>query len=116
MSSFTVLFMGLFAVALLTIVGSVVVAMLRTTRQRLSDRAAPQRSAEARIVDKRTKVTGGGELRVHQQYFVTFEFPDGRRLELAVPPAESGVLVTGDHGTLTWQGTHYRGFAREIMR
>lgn len=112
MGSFTVLFLGLVAVALLLITGTVVAGMLRTTRQRL----APHQSAEARIVEKRTEVTGGGELRVHQHYFVTFEFPDGRRLELAVPTQESGMLVTGDRGTLTWQGTRYLGFARQIMR
>lgn len=112
MGSFTVLFLGLVSVALLLIAGTVVAGMLRATRQRL----APQESAEARVVEKRTEVTGGGEMRVHQRYYVTFEFPDGRRLELSVPTQESGTLVTGDRGTLSWQGTRYLGFARQIMR
>ena len=46
-------------------------------------------------------------------YFVTFEADTGDRLELGVPAQEYGILVEGDVGKLTFQGTRYKGFERE---
>ena len=45
-------------------------------------------------------------------YFATFEVESGDRLELKVPDKEYGMLVEGDTGRLTFQGTRYRGFER----
>jgi hypothetical protein len=44
---------------------------------------------------------------------VTFEFDSGDRAELCVPEGEFGILVVGDSGELTLQGTRYLGFARK---
>ena len=116
MSSFMVLFFVVFAVVVVVIVGAIVAAVIRAARRTLRDQASPQVTAEARVVDKRTEITGGGETPARQTYYVTFQFPEGSRLELGVPAAESGLLVVGDGGTLSWQGSRYLGFAREILR
>ena len=79
-------------------------------------RNAPRLRADATVVDKRSEITGGGETRAVQHYFVTFQFPDGNRVELAVTGPESGMLSRGDTGTVEWQGQRYLGFAREILR
>lgn len=92
----------------------VVIAVLRVARRWSIEKRSPLTKAEARIVDKRTDLTGGRP--EAQTYYVTFEFPTGQRLELEVPGRESGVLVTGDQGTLAWQGPRYLGFAREVLR
>ncbi len=92
----------------------VVIAVLRVARRWSIERRPPLAKAEARVVDRRTRLTGGHS--ETQTYFVTFEFPTGQRLELEVSGRDSGVLVVGDQGTLAWQGPRYLGFAREVLR
>ena len=46
------------------------------------------------------------------RYFVTFEVESGDRMELHVSGAEYGMLVEGDTGRLSFQGTRYLSFER----
>ena len=46
-------------------------------------------------------------------FYVTFEVESGDRMELSVVGSEFGLLVEGDKGRLTFQGTRYLGFERE---
>lgn len=48
----------------------------------------------------------------YSKYFVTFEFESGDRVEMPVDGSEYGLLVEGDTGKLTFQGTRYLGFSR----
>ena len=45
-------------------------------------------------------------------YYVTFQVPSGDRMELRVQDNEYGLLVEGDTGNLTFQGTRYLDFQR----
>ena len=45
-------------------------------------------------------------------YYVTFEVESGDRMELIVPRSEYGLIVEGDQGKLTFQGTRYLSFER----
>ena len=45
-------------------------------------------------------------------YFVTFEVESGDRMELRLEGHEYGLLVEGDEGKLSFQGTRYLGFER----
>lgn len=45
-------------------------------------------------------------------YYATFEVESGDRMEFGVPNKEYGLLVEGDRGRLTFQGTRYLGFER----
>ena len=92
------------------------VAVVRVGRRRAADRSAPQRRSDARVVDKRTHLTGGGNTPVEQRYFLTFQLASGERVELSVPGAVSGTLVPGDEGALEWKGSRYLDFDREILR
>jgi hypothetical protein len=69
---------------------------------------------EARLVTKRSQVSGGGDdSSTSTSYYATFEFEDsGERLELSVKGREFGVMAEGDHGWLTSQGTRFKGFER----
>lgn len=49
-------------------------------------------------------------------YYVTFQMESGDRMELHVANTEYGLLVEGDMGKLTFQGTRYKGFERIIER
>ena len=45
-------------------------------------------------------------------YYVTFEVESGDRMELIVPRSEYGLIVEGDQGKLTFQGTRFLNFER----
>jgi hypothetical protein len=45
-------------------------------------------------------------------YYVTFQVASGDRMELHVSGREYGILIEGDYGKLTFQGTRYLGFQR----
>lgn len=47
-------------------------------------------------------------------YYVTFEVESGDRLEFNVSGSEYGLLSEGDTGKLTFQGTRYISFDREL--
>ncbi|OXM17592.1 hypothetical protein CGZ75_11235 [Paenibacillus herberti] len=75
--------------------------------------ASPVITVPCRIADKRTEVWGGsGDSSANTSYFVTFEFGDGSRKEIPVPDNQYGLLVVGDQGELTYQGTRFQGFNR----
>ena len=87
-------------------------------RERKNDQS-PRLTVEARVVNKRTQVGhhhGGNDHMSHSytRYYVTFEVASGDRMELMVPGSESGLLVEGDFGDLTFQGTRYLAFERRI--
>ena len=46
-------------------------------------------------------------------YYVTFELTNGERMELLIPNNAVGMLVEGDKGILTFQGTRFISFVRE---
>ena len=47
-------------------------------------------------------------------YYVTFEVASGDRMELRLQGHEYGLIVEGDRGELTFQGTRFLGFTRKI--
>lgn len=114
---FPLLFLIVFIFIISTIIGSFV---SRAKRERKND-ASPRVTANAKVVSKRMQV---GENRqrhsnddmmhsyTYSKYFATFEFDSGDRLELPVDGSEYGLLVEGDTGKLTFQGTRYLGFSR----
>ncbi|GAA1164364.1 hypothetical protein GCM10009584_01540 [Ornithinimicrobium humiphilum] len=111
---------GLFAVAplflgvvVLVVVVMVVVRLAQGARTIAENSAQPERTVSARVIGKRTQVEGGGnDTPVRSLYFVTFQLPDGERVELKVPARLHGQVAEGDEGRLTHQGTWFRGFER----
>ncbi len=82
---------------------------------------SPRLSVPAKIVAKRTNVTHhhhntGTDVHSHMHtdtsYYVTFEFESGDRMELNMAGYEYGMLIEGDSGKLTFQGTRYISFER----
>ena len=84
---------------------------------------SPRLTVPATIVAKRTNVsrhhhhnhagTGMHHTTFSTTYYVTFQVESGDRLELQVEGDEFGMLVEGDQGRLTFQGTRYLGFERK---
>ena len=86
-------------------------AIVSNVRQWSKNNASPRLTVEAEVVTKRTSVHGGGEhSHASTSHYVTFQVDSGDRMELPVTGPEYGMLVEGDRGRLTFQGTRYLGF------
>lgn len=112
--------------AILSIMGTlgsilmVVVIFLFVKKLSSANNKSPRIAVPATIVAKRTHMSGhhhshGIEGMHHSHstyYYVTFQMDTGDRMELHVPRNEVGLLVEGDHGMLTFQGSRYLSFER----
>ena len=106
-----------FATVFVLIVGTFIFMIAKGLATWSSNNAQPVLTVPARIVTKRTQTSGMGATgdmggSVSTWYYVTFEMGSGERRELGVSGHEYGLLAEGDEGTLTYQGTRYKGFAR----
>lgn len=100
-----------FKLMFLLVIGIFIFVIIKSIGIWSSNNASPLVSAYASAVTKRTEVWGGsGDSGAHTSYYVTFEFQDGRRVELQVPNKAFGLIVEGDRGELVYQGTRFKGF------
>lgn len=109
------MFQILFVIVFLLILSFIVVTVIRNLLQWNKNNHSPKLTVDASIVGKRTHVSrngGGANYSTHTSYYVTFQVASGDRLELKVNGQEYGLLVEGDRGNLTFQGTRYLGFQR----
>ena len=76
---------------------------------------SPRLTVPATVVAKRTSHShsASNHHHTHTHHYVTFEVESGDRMELSVMGSEYGLLVEGDTGRLTFQGTRYLSFDRE---
>ncbi len=82
---------------------------------------SPRLSVDATVVTKRSHTShthhnhGNGHMHTSSSttYYVTFEVESGDRMELCVKSYDYGMLVEGDFGTLSFQGTRFLGFERK---
>ena len=108
----------LFPLMFLLVFGMIAFSMIQGLCRWNKNNKSPRLTVEAKIVDKRTdyRRTRSGTNHMHSHshtdYYVTFEVESGDRLELQLQGQEYGLLVEGDKGRLTFQGTRYLGFER----
>lgn len=120
------MFQLFFLAVLAIIVFTVIMSVIRFTQ----NATAPVLQVWARVVGKRTQVSGhtnvtmhghaGGmhphpvhQGSTHTSYYITFETDDGQRLELTAGGRQYGLLAEGDTGILTYQGEWYKDFVRD---
>ncbi len=104
----------------IVVLGSIVVVLVRGIGQWNRNNTSPVLTVEARVVTKRADVTmhhhgDVDQMHMHHsvtRYYVTFEVESGDRMEFEMPDTQYGLLVEGDRGKLTFQGTRYLSFAR----
>ena len=95
-------------------------AIFRSLKEWHHNENAPRLTVDAEVVCKRSEFrrTMSNKQNVHRNsrtnYYVTFEVESGDRLELELQGHEYGLLVEGDKGKLSFQGTRYLGFERTI--
>ena len=113
------LFPIIFFIVFALVIGMFIVTGVSGARQWHRNNSSPRLTVPACVVNKRTHVGrhhNGADDHHHTssytRYYITFEVESGDRMELAVTGQESGLLVEGDRGLLTFQGTRYLGFER----
>ncbi|MRX74183.1 DUF2500 family protein [Bacillus lacus] len=96
------------------IAGVIIYTAIRNFTQWTHNNASPIVTVSARVIGKRTEISGGtGDTRSYSVYFITFEIQEQERIELQVSGKESGQIMEGDFGELTYQGTRYKVFERK---
>lgn len=95
------------------IIGFIAYAIIKSLKIWMSNNESPLITIRCVAVTKRTSVRGGaGNSSASTSYYVTFQFDDGERLELQVRDRDYGLIVEGDCGELTYQGTRFKDFDR----
>ena len=104
------------------VIGMFIVIAVKGVSQWNKNNHSPRLTVSATIVAKRTNVshhhqhnhggTGMHHTTHSTTYYVTFQVESGDRMELHVAGHEFGMLIEGDRGNLTFQGTRDLGFER----
>ena len=113
----------MFTLVFVLVIGMFIVMAVRGISQWNKNNHSPKLTVPATIVAKRTNVshhhhhnhggTGMHHTTHSTTYYVTFQVESGDRMELHVAGSEFGLLIEGDRGMLTFQGTRYLGFERK---
>ena len=113
---FQIMFFIVFGLAIST----VLISLIKGVKEWNKNNHSPRLTVPATVVTKRTDVMrrrrGGTNGHHHYYtsttYYVTFEVESGDRMELQLEGFEYGLLVEGDKGKLSFQGTRFLGFER----
>ncbi len=120
------LFEGFFGIAFVLIFvlvfGIFLFAIIKGISTWNKNNHSPRLTVEATVVSKRENVShshhqSGSDgsmsyVTTSTTYYITFQFESGDRLELQVQGYDYGMIVEGDRGKLSFQGTRFLGFER----
>ena len=119
------LFGVMFTVVFVLVIGVFIAAIVRNIGTWNKNNHSPRLTVTAMVVSKRTDVShhshgmAGDMTGAHgytttssTSYYVTFQVESGDRMEFSVRGTEYGMLVEGDMGRLSFQGTRYLDFER----
>lgn len=113
---FEIIFFLMFALFAVVFIGT----LIKGIGQWNKNNHSPKLTVPVTVVSKRTNVSRhrhGGEhhhTSTSTSYYVTFQVESGDRLELSMSGSEFGLIVEGDRGMLTFQGTRFLGFQRQF--
>lgn len=117
------LFQIMFSLVFIMVFGIFIITAVKGISQWNKNNHSPRLTVPATVVAKRTNVSShhhhnhGGTGMHHTTrsttYYVTFQVESGDRMELNVAGHEFGMLIEGDRGMLSFQGTRYLGFERK---
>ncbi|WP_353094312.1 DUF2500 domain-containing protein [Tissierella praeacuta] len=110
---------AIFPLFFIFVFGIIIFTIAKGVKEWNSNNKQPVLTVAAKLVSKRTNTS------VHHHnhdnhmnsststsYYATFEVESGDRMEFNIGGKEYGMLVEGDIGKLTFQGTRYHGFER----
>ena len=113
----------LFSLVFLAVMGIFVFVAVKGISEWNSNNKSPRLTVDATVVAKRTNVSRshhhhGADHMMHTStsttYYVTFQVASGDRMELHVAGHRYGLMVEGDKGRLTFQGTRFLDFERGV--
>lgn len=117
----------LFPIMFLIIFAMIIVAFVKGISTWHKNNNSPRLTVSATIVGKRQNTTHnnqpnagdisgahGYHTMFSTSYYITFQVESGDRMELSVSGSEYGMLTEGDTGKLTFQGTRYLDFDRNV--
>lgn len=115
------MFSIMFSIVFIIVIGMFVVTVIKGIGQWNKNNNSPRLTVPATVVAKRTNVShhnhagtnGHHHYSTSTTYYVTFQVESGDRMELHLSGHEFGMLVEGDKGKLSFQGTRYLGFERQ---
>ena len=115
------MFSIMFSIVFIIVIGMFVVTAIKGIGQWNKNNNSPRLTVPATVVAKRTNVShhnhagtnGHHHHSTSTTYYVTFQVESGDRMELHLSGHEFGMLVEGDKGKLSFQGTIYLGFERQ---
>ena len=113
MNLFPILFMLMFCLVFVLVIATVIKGVAQWNKNNHS----PRLIVDALVVTKRSEMirrrnTTTNLHHTSTLYYVTFQVESGDRFELRVEGSEYGMMVEGDKGKLTFQGTRFLDFTR----
>lgn len=107
----------MFGLVFLLVMGVFITVFVRGAKEWNKNNNSPRLTVDAEVIAKRQQISSHGSGRDHSvshhsRYYVTFQFESGDRMELGMSGSEYGLLLEGDRGKLSFQGTRYLGFER----
>ena len=116
MPLFFLFFFGIFGI----VIGTFIFTAVKGISQWNKNNNSPRLTVDAKVVAKRAHNSRhhhnhNGHMHYSNSttYYVTFEFESGDRLELCVSGSDYGLLIEGDRGSLSFQGTRFLSFVRK---
>lgn len=115
------IFSVMFFLVFFLVFGIIISGIIKSISQWNKNNHSPRLTVPATIVAKRTNVSRSSHHHGHGHgvhhststtYYVTFQVESGDRMELQMQGHEYGLLIEGDRGKLTFQGTRYLSFER----
>ena len=117
--AFPMIFLVIFGIAFLSTIGIFVTVLVIILTRVNKDRKAPRLTVPAKVVDKWTSYSSthrhrhGHHPMTSTSYHATFEVDSGDRMVLLLTVYEYGLLMEGDQGLLTFQGSRFLDFQRQ---
>ena len=109
------IFQIFFVIIFLFVISMFIFVFATILKQHTKDNKAPTLTVNAKVVDKRTHYhKSSNSMHSSSSYYVTFEVDSKDRLELHVPFNEYGYLIEGDEGSLTFKGSRFISFERNL--
>ena len=115
----------MFPIMFIIVVGIIIFSLVRGIITWNKNNQSPRLAVSVVVAAKRENITHhqhanvgdlssahGFHTTISTSYYVTFLVESGDRIELCVSGTEYGMLVEGDTGRLTFQGTRYLSFER----
>ncbi|MBR3973590.1 MAG: DUF2500 domain-containing protein [Oscillospiraceae bacterium] len=114
------LFQIMFSLTFLVILGVFIAIAVKGIGQWNKNNHSPRLTVPVTVVAKRANVSHHHHAGEHHHaststsYYVTFQVESGDRMELHVAGNQYGLMVEGDKGMLTFQGTRFLDFQRQF--